>query len=148
MLFGPWQHRDDLPVELSWSGEAIAVLGCRISNTESVDWESLIVKFESQLVLWKHRQLSFRGRALIANVLGLSVFWYQATVFDIPKTVIHQVNKLPFPFVWSKKREWMARSSVVQPVSRGGLGIVDIAPKILALRAVWVRRFFCDSTHP
>ena len=148
LLFGPWQHPDDLPVELSWSGEAITVLGCRISNSESVDWESLIVKFESQLVLWKHSQLSFRGRALIANVLGLSVFWYQATVFDMPKTVIHQVNKLLFPFVWSKKREWMARSSVVQPISQSGLSIVDIAPKILVLQAVWVRRFFCDSTHP
>ena len=41
-----------------------------------------------------------------------------------------------FPFVWSKKREWMARSSVIQPVSQGGLGIVDIAKKILSLRAV------------
>ena len=30
----------------------------------------------------------------------------------------------------------MARSSVIQPVSQGGLGIVDIAKKILSLRAV------------
>ena len=104
-MFGSWLHRDDLPIDLNWLSEAITVLGFRIAMVESVDWENLIINFDSQLMLWKHRQLSFRDRALISNVLGLSLFWYHDTVFDMPKTVIHQINKLLFPFVWSKKRE-------------------------------------------
>jgi hypothetical protein len=83
---------------------------------------------------------------LIANTLGLSIFWYQATLFDIPKTVIFRINKILFPFVWDKKREWMARSSVTQPLAQGGLGVVDAARKLLSLRAVWLRRYF--SPHP
>ena len=75
LLFGPWHNRDDLPIQLNWSSETITVLGCNIGNKESVNWDQLITKFENQLSLWKQRQLSFRGRALIANVLGLSVFW-------------------------------------------------------------------------
>ncbi|CAB3997113.1 Hypothetical predicted protein, partial [Paramuricea clavata] len=110
-----------MPVALNWSSESITVLGCRIGNDVVPDWDSLLTKFESQLSLWKSRQLSFRGRALIANVLGLSLFWYQATVFDVPKVVIAKINKILFPFVWNKKKEWMARSSVVQPLHDGAL---------------------------
>ena len=43
---------------------------------------------------------------MIANMLGLSLFWYQATIFDFPKTVIFRVNKLLFHFVWNKKSGW------------------------------------------
>ena len=126
----------------------ITVLGCRISNDDSVDWASLLDRFSGQLALWKHRQLSFRGWALICNMLGLSIFWYQATVFDMPKTVIHAINKILFPFVWRKKREWMARTPVTQPLSQGGLGIVDVSRKVASLRAVWWQRFFTPSPHP
>ena len=148
LLFGTWKYQADLPVQLDWSSEAITVLGCRIGNEEFVDWGGLISKFENQITLWRQRQLSFRGRALVANVLCLSLFWYQATVFDMPKTVIFKINKILFPFVWGKKREWMARTSVIQPLHQGGLGVVDISQKVLSLRAVWLRRFFLHPHHP
>jgi hypothetical protein len=106
LLIGSWQHRSDLPVQLNWSNEFIMVLGCRIGNHMGADWDSLVVKFEDQLSLWKTRQLSLRGRAMIVNMLGLSLFWYQATIFDFPKTVVFRVNKLLFHFVWNKKSGW------------------------------------------
>ena len=148
LLFGTWMHRKHLPIQLNWSSVAITVLGCNIANVESVNWTELIIKFEAQLSLWKQRQLSFRGRALVANVLGLSLFWYQATVFDMPKTIIFKINKLLFPFVWDKKREWMASTYVIQPLHYGGRGVVDVTSKLLSLRAVWLRRFFCHPHHP
>ena len=85
---------------------------------------------------------------LVANILGLSLFWHQATVFDMSKTAIYKINKMLFPFVWGKKREWMARASIIQPLHQGGLGVVDVSQKVLSLRAVWLRRFFCHSHHP
>jgi hypothetical protein len=109
------------PIELNWSNIAITVLGCRLGNDGKKDWGSL--------VLWKQCQLLFRGRALVANVLGLSFLWYQAQIFDVPKTVIFQVNKILFIFVWRKQREWMTRTSVIQPRVDGGLGVVRMFPK-------------------
>ena len=146
LLCGTWKYRKEL--QLDWSSEAITLLGCQIANEESVDWDSLITKFESQITLWQQGQLSFPGRALVANVLGLSVFWYQATVFDMPKTVFFQIIKILFPFVWGKKREWMARTSVIQPLHQGGLGVVDISQKALSLRAVWLLCFFSHPDYP
>jgi hypothetical protein len=147
LLFGSWKDRVDMPIHLNWSNIAITVLGCCLSDGKT-DWDSLVEKFQDQLLLWKQHQLSFRGRALVANVLGLSLLWYQAQIFDVPKTVIFKVNKILFPFVWGKKREWMARTSVIQPMVDGGLGVVDISKKILSFRAVWLRRFLSNSPHP
>jgi hypothetical protein len=156
LLFGSWKGRTDLPIQLNWSSDAITVLGCRIANIEGADWNALVEKLERQLGVWKERQLgvwkqrqlSFRGRALIVNTLGLSLFWYQATAFDMPKVVVTKVNKIVFPFVWGKKREWMARTSVVQPISEGGLNVIDINNKLLSLRAVWLGWFFIHHSHP
>jgi exonuclease III len=149
LLLGAWKERVNMPIELNWSKECITVLGCRIGNDMNPDWDSLITKFEDQLSVWKQRQLSFRGRALVANMLGLSLFWYQATIFDVPKTVITRINKILFPFVWSKKREWMARTSVTQPIRDGGLGVVDVARKVSSLRSIWIKRCLSSPTpHP
>ena len=128
---------------------SLTVLGCRIGPGLAPDWDGVVVAFENQPSLWKSRALSFRGRALLANVLGLSLFWYQATVFDVPKVVVTRINKILFRFVWNKPREWLARSSVTQPLADGGLAVIDVSRKILSLRAVWLRRLLTASMqHP
>ncbi len=65
----------------------------------------------------------------------------------MPKLVIHEINKLLFPFVWGKKREWTARTSVTQPLAAGGLGVVDVAKKVSSLHAVWFWRYFTLDPH-
>ena len=44
----------------------------------------------------------------------------------------------------------MARSSVVQPLNDGGLGVVEVSCKVSSLRTVWLRhRYFSDQVqHP
>ncbi len=42
----------------------------------------------------------------------------------------------------------MARTSVTQPLSQGGHGVVDVLHKVAFLRAVWWRRLFALSPHP
>ena len=59
LLLGSWKDRVALPLQFNWSNNFITVLGCPISNDDSVDWASLLDHFSGQLALWKHRQLSF-----------------------------------------------------------------------------------------
>ena len=77
-----------------------------------------------------------------------SLFWYQGTVFFMPKAVIFQINKILFPFVWGKKKDWMACASVIQSLYHGGPGGVDISQKVLSLRVIWLRCFFSHPHHP
>lgn len=149
LLYGSWRPRNDLPFPLLWSNTSITILGCSIGHNISYPWSPLVEKFNSQLSLWKKRDLTLHGRALVANTVGLSLFWYHATIFDMPKTVISSVSKLLFPFVWQKGHEPLARSSVTQPFLSGGLGVVDVGRKVYSLRAIWIRRIFSGlSTHP
>ena len=71
-----------MPVKLKWSNISIIVVGCRLGNDDNVDWAYLVLQFQGELALWKQQQLFLTGRALVSNMLGLSIFWYQATIFD------------------------------------------------------------------
>ena len=141
LLIGSWKSRTSLPVTLQWSSSHIIALGCRIGNDGIINWEPLVKKLTNLITSWKHRSLSFQGRSLIVNVLGLSRFCYLASVGVMPKRVITNVNKLVFSYVWAKAYEPIRRSSLSLPPKEGGLGIVNIDHKISSLHALWMVRF-------
>ena len=115
-----------------------------LSNGSSVaSWQNSLRKLDSVLTSWESR--SFHGRALVANTLGLSLFWYLSSFLPMPDSVVHSVNSRLFLFVWRKKREWLARSSVTQRPGQGGLGVIDLDRKISAIHAIWVRRLVLEG---
>ena len=140
LLVGSWKDRTDLPIQLDWSSTHITVMGCRLSNDGEESYDKGIRSLDSLLATWSIRSLSYHGRALIANTLGLSLFWYLASFTYLPPTTIKAINQRVFSFIWQKKREWLARSSVTQRSPHGGLGLVDIPRKIQSLHVLWIRR--------
>ena len=124
-------------------------MGSTLSNGSSVaSWQNSLRKFDSVLTSWESRRLSFHGRALVANTLSLSLFWYLSSFLPMPDSVVHSVNARLFSFVWRKKREWLARSSVTQRPGQGGLGVIDLDRKISAIHAMWVRRLVLEGDLP
>ena len=140
LLIGSWKTRTDMPFPLDWSNEAITVLGSRLSNDGEERWEKKIQALDTVFAGWKSHTLSFHGRALIANTLSLSMFWYLLSFACLPVSRLKQINAKVFLFVWQKKREWLARSSVTQRPTQSGLGVVDVQRKISCLHVLWVRR--------
>ena len=71
-----------LPVNLDWSSSKIKVLGVFIGvgNLEEANWRPRITAVENVLASWRQRQLTFRGRALVINVLALTRVWYVASL--------------------------------------------------------------------
>ena len=128
LLLGPWRARppETLPIQLKLSSESIQVLGCRIHPAGTQDWGPLLGKLTTLVDTWKVRHLSFQGCTVVANTLGLSTFLYLGSVCFFPPTTIRQINRLVFPFVWSKKRECIRRSALTLPCARGGLGTVNL----------------------
>ena len=114
---------------LDWLSSHITVLGSRLANDGKGNWEKGIRSLDALLASWSARSLSYHGRALIANTLGFSLFWYLCSFPCLPSDVLKTINSRIFTFVWQKKREWLARSSVVQRWSQGGLGLVDMQQK-------------------
>jgi exonuclease III len=148
LLLGPWRNRTSLPVVLKWSSSHIVVLGARISSESTQDWEPAYRKLEAVFLSWQRRHLSYRGRALVACVLGASRFWYLGSTVPVSSHLVSRLDQLLFNFVWNGKGEWLKRSSVTQPLSRGGLGVVNVASKLASLRVLWVKRFLVGQEHP
>lgn len=148
LLFGSWKSRQTHVVPLGWSNHKITVLGSSLSPSGEEDWDPHLHAITSLCALWSKRALSFHGRALLVNSLALSKLWYLLSHAQIPPDVVKSINKVIYAFVWSKKREWLARSSVTQKSCHGGLGVVDITRKASSLHFLWVKRLLLHSTLP
>ena len=80
LLVGTWASRVNLPVPLDWSAQRITVMGAPLSNVvDDASWTAPLARLDTVLAAWRPRHLSYHGRALVANTLGLSLFWYLAS---------------------------------------------------------------------
>ena len=66
----------------------------------------------------------------------------------MPDQVVTAVNASIFSFLWNKKPERLARVSVTQRTSCGGLGLIDVQRKIQSLHVLWVRHLVTHPTCP
>ena len=105
LLLGPWRTRASLPVDLKWTSSYIEVLGARISPDGSQDWEPALKALDRVFVSWQHRRLSYRGRALVACMLGVSRFWYLGSTVPVDSHLAPRISRSVFSFIWDYKRE-------------------------------------------
>ena len=146
LLLGPC--RTSFPVDLKWKSSYIEVLGARISPDGYQDWEPALKALDNVFLSWQHRRLSYRGRALVACMLGISRFWYLGSTLPVSSDLAPRITRSVFAFVWNNKREWLSRSSASLPLSQGGLGVVNIASKLASLRVMSVKSFLVGGFHP
>lgn len=148
LLLGPWRTRSVLPVALQWSSSYIVVLGARISVSSEQDWAPATRKLQAVFHSWRHRRLSYQGRAVISCVLGASRFWYLGSVVPVSSQQLSSINRILFNFIWNGKGEWISRLSLCMPRCKGGLGVVDVARKLASLQVMWVKRYLVGPHHP
>ena len=149
LLLGTWASRQSLPVALDWSSHSITVMGAKLMNVlDDSNWTAPLEAFDQTLDTWRQRRLSYHGRALVLNSLGLSTFWYLVSFLTMSSKVRKAVRSTAFSFLWNEKRERVARSSLTQPSSSGGLNVVDLDHKISAFHVTWVRRLAQAPDHP
>ena len=72
MWLGAWRDRLDEPLGLTWVRK-MKILGILFGtlNVDRDNWEPRLSKLDKSISLWKSRALSFLGRVLILNILGL-----------------------------------------------------------------------------
>ena len=144
LFLGSWAGRLDPPVSLKWSSSSLHCLGVSVGPQVSSDilWDKRLRALSAVLDVWQSRHLSFHGKALILNAIGLSGLWYNCTLLTPSSAVLTKVNTAIFKFFWSNKKDLVKRSVVVLPKLRGGYGVVDVKLKVMALHAQWAKRYF------
>ncbi|GJT29450.1 RNA-directed DNA polymerase, eukaryota, reverse transcriptase zinc-binding domain protein [Tanacetum coccineum] len=92
------------------------------------DCKNLVDKVRQKLNDWKNKSLSYAGRGqLIASVLSsMQVYW--GSVFQIPKTVVKEIESLFKGFLWcngelTRGKARVAWKDVCLPKEQGGLGL-------------------------
>ena len=134
MWLGAWKDRPDQPLGLTWVRK-MKILGVVFGTipTEMENWQPKIDKLEKTLNLWKSRSLSYVGKCLIVNVLGLSKLLYLAWILILPGWVAARVNSLLWPFIWGSRIETVSLKTCCLPSKAGGLNLVHLGWKSEAL---------------
>ena len=136
MWLGRWRANGASPFGLKWVPK-IRILGVYFSNglasVESENWRTKLDKLESVLNLWKQRELSFLGRALLVNVLGASRLYHVAKIISPPNWVCERFNRLVWNFIWKGRMENVSRKRCRAPFKLGGLNVVDFRVKCTSL---------------
>ena len=137
MWLGRWRANGASPFGLNWVSK-IRILGVYFSNglvsVDSDNWRAKLDKLESVLNLWKHRELSFLGRALIVNTLGTSRFYHVAKIVPPPNWVCERFDRLVWAFIWKGRMENISRKRCRASMQLGGLNVVDFRVKCISLR--------------
>ena len=160
MWLRAWKDCTDQPLGLAWVRK-LKILGVVFGTVpvERDNWEPRLSKLDNSLSLWRSRSLSFVGRVLILNVLGLSKLLYLSRVLIHPRWVFDKYNSLVWPFLWGTRLETVARKSIACPLEQGGLGLIDFKSKGEALclstlfksltdpafKCFYLIRYFCGS---
>ena len=126
----------------------IKTLGVWISNDSGeipeLNFKERISKLKNLLNMWKQRALTLKGKITIINSLALSQIMYICNVLYVSPDIIKEVNDLIFSFLWPKKVH-VKKSTIIGLIEEGGLKMPDFEIKILACKAMWVKRLLLNN---
>ena len=130
--------------QYKWSNEDINVLGVTISHDDIIEknYRSLIVKTSQTLNAWYNRGLSLLGKVQVVNTLVASLFVYKMMVLPaIPRVIEKTIENKIREFLWNGKKAKIAYSILQNPKSQGGLNLVNLSKKDIALKANMAKNF-------
>ena len=62
----------------------------------------------------------------------------------MPPNFAEKVNDICFKFIWNFKPDKVKRHTIIGPVDKGGLNMVDFTMVVKSLKAAWVKRL-CEE---
>ena len=130
---------------LKWTKEPLKILGISITPnlTEVVDKNinPVIEKMCNIIKIWGQRKLTLLGKITIIKSLLESQLIYRLSVLPTPKMkTMRNIDKILFDYLWDKKPHKIKKEVVIKPKAEGGLAMVDINKKNVALKLTWIKR--------
>lgn len=93
---GSLKHRTDRPLDLDWYNDLLPdpILGTFFGNIDCTqrNLQPRLQKVTNTIAAWNHRELSYKGKALVINGLLTSTLWYTATSSAIPAGIISEID--------------------------------------------------------
>ena len=134
---------------LCWKNEDIftleTYLPCDGSASES-DFTNVILKVNKTCTNWYNRSMSLSGKVIIVNALIGSLFVYKMNnMLNLSEDQIQQVNDKIYHFLQNGRRARISRNTLIRKCEQGGLELVCIEKKQIALKVQWVFKVMNDE---
>ena len=84
--------------------------------------------------------MSLKGKITIMKSLILPQILFLFNLIYVPKNILDQIDDLFFDFLWNGKTPKVKRSTIIGPISFGGLKMVDIYVMHTVAKATWIKR--------
>ena len=85
-----------------------------------------IKNIQTILNIWRSRNLSLKGKITIIKTLIIPQVQFMFSTIFIPANIFEKIDKILFEFLWQSKPSQIKKSTIIAPISEGGLGMVDI----------------------
>ena len=127
------------PFNIAWTEQYVFALGVTFTydSTTSfkINYEEKLVTLRNILNQWTTRNLTLIGRICIVKTLAIAKLVYNTSVLKVPPNFAEKVNDICFQFIWNYKPDKVKRQTIVLPVDKGGLNIVDFTILDKSLKA-------------
>ena len=141
---GRWEKNKSNPLQLKWLHNPVKILGIYVSYDENgnkqMNFNLKLQKLQTNLDMWRARDLTLFGRVLIIKSLGLSQLVYSASNLTVPQEITPIIKTKLFKFLWKNKRDKIKRAGLYQDRGKGGICMTDVETMIKALRLAWIPR--------
>jgi hypothetical protein len=141
---GAWKHRTDAIFNIRWTNDYKKVCGLEFGNgdTSSANWGKILAKFEKAVNLYSMRNMSLMYKSNMIQMVLCSKLWYVGAVIDLPDEYRKKFERFIFKFFWGGKPEAVNRETMYNELHNGGLKIVNIELKIMALHVKHIVKIF------
>ena len=131
-------------VTLNCTRDPVKILGIYFSYDEKqnnhFNFELKIQNLQTKFDIWKSRNLTLLGKALIIKSLELSQLVHSVSNINVPSACITATSKKLFSFLWNNKRDRIKRDCLYQDYKMGGICMPDVYLMTKGLCLAWLPR--------
>ena len=127
-----------------WDDPPVHTLGIivdiNVNRMIKMNMNPILEKAQGVLKTWNYPDLSLTGRVLVVNtfVESLCVYRFSVLPYLVHGDIYTELNKLIMNFIWRGKRAKINFNILKQPKDEGGLRLVDLRSKHIALLIQWL----------
>ena len=131
--------------QVKWTTEPVRCLGTKLSAKRSEivenNFESEIKKIENLIKIWEKRNITPIGKIIVMKLLLISQLVYRFSVLPSPPlNILKHLDNLLYNFLWNNKKHFVEKSVIIGNMTEGGLNMIDIYAREIAIKCSWVKR--------
>ena len=136
--------------KLEWGAKEFSLLGINftinLNQITETNYDSKIKHIQNLLKIWSLRKLTVLGRVTVVKTLIIPIITYLLISLPNPSnTIITNLNKMFFKFIWQNKPEKIKRELLTQDYRYGGIKMPNIQHVMMSLKSSWIKRLLLNN---